>query len=377
MKREKFIAKISQAFAVNPIVAILGPRQCGKTTVAKMFAASQPGFVHFDLEDPRDLARLDNPMLALENISGLIIIDEIQLRPDLFPVLRVLIDKKCDQQRYLILGSASRDLIQQSSETLAGRISHLELTPFTLAEAANANRLLVRGGFPKSFLAETEQNSADWRREYISSFLERDIPKLGFNIPSRTLRRFWVMLAHYHANIFNATEIGNSLGVSHTAIRHYLDILTGTFMVRNLQPWFANIKKRQVKSPKIYFRDTGILNSLIGVEDQNQLLTHPKLGAVWEGFALEEIIRFHAAVSEDCYYWRTHTGAELDLLIVTSQQRLGFEIKYTDSPTISKSMRIALEDLELSRLFIIVPGAQKYQLAENIHVIGIVTYIQG
>src|SRR3990167_352160 len=290
MERPVFEERITKAFDNHPVVALLGPRQCGKTTLAKMYAESSRQVTHFDLENPRDLVKLSSPLLALEELPGLIIIDEIQRTPNLFNILRVLVDGKKVEQKFLILGSASRDLIHQSSETLAGRIAHLELTPFNFQETNNLQQLWLRGGFPKSYLARSIEGSCEWRQSYITTFLERDIPGLGINIPAQTLRRFWLMLAHYHSNIFNASEIGNSLGASHTTMRKYLDILTGVFMIRQLPPWFANIKKRQVKSPKIYFRDSGIYHSLMGIESNNTLINHPKLGSSWEGLALEEEI---------------------------------------------------------------------------------------
>ncbi|MBU1629123.1 MAG: ATP-binding protein, partial [Gammaproteobacteria bacterium] len=356
MKRTYFLQQLHSAFNTHPIVAILGPRQCGKTTLSRQYAASQPDVTFFDLEDSRDLAKLQDPALALASLKGLVILDEIQRVPELFPILRVLIDQANRQTHYLILGSASRDLIRQSSETLAGRIEYLELTPFSFQEVGEFEKLWLRGGFPLSFLANDENTSNRWRKAYIRTFLEKDIPNLGFRIAPETLRRFWMMLAHYHANIFNASELGRSFGVAHTTIEHYLDILTGTFMVRRLRPWIENIKKRQVKAPKIYFRDSGILHTLLGIETMNHLLSNPKLGASWEGFAMEEIIRAHHAEQEACYFWSTHTGAELDLLLFQNQQRLGFEFKYSSSPKLTKSMHIALETLKLDQLTVITPG---------------------
>ena len=294
MERKSALIAIKTAYKVHTIVAILGPRQCGKTTLAKEFAQQQKKQVHhFDLENPLDLARLEQPMLALEELSGLIIIDEIQRQPDLFTILRVLVDKASIKRKFLILGSASRELIQQSSETLAGRIGYLELTPFTYPETGDLKRLWLRGGFPRSYLARSNNNSLAWRNAYISTFLERDIPNLGLNIPAMTLRRFWMMLSHYHGNVFNASEIGKSIGAAHTTVRRYLDILVGTFMIRQLPAWTVNVNKRQIKAPKIYFRDSGILHNLIGVTNQESLRNHVKLGASWEGFALEEVIRSH------------------------------------------------------------------------------------
>lgn len=384
MDRKKYLDEISFNFRVHPICAILGPRQVGKTTLAKMYVEkhfAQDAYF-FDLENPRDIARLENPMLTLQSVSQkLIVIDEIQLRPELFPILRVLVDitrtKPDDpdihkkEKKILILGSASRDLIRQSSETLAGRIGYIELPPFTLVEVKDSMRLWMRGGFPNSYLSQNDAESYLWRQNYIKTFLERDIPSLGFDIPAQQMRRFWLMLAHYHGQIFNASEIARSLGISDHMVRKYLDILAGTFMVRILSPWFENVNKRQVKSPKIYFRDSGILNGLLEIEHIDQLYSNPRLGAFWEGFALEQIIVTYEA--NDCFFWSTQAGAELDLLIIKHDKRIGFEIKYTDAPRITKSMHIALEDLKLDQLIVICPGSEQYPLAEKIMVQGLDT----
>jgi len=380
VKRKHYTEKINFLFKVNPVIAILGPRQCGKTTLARLYAERCDTKSHiywFDLEDPNDLGRLDAPMLALQELEGLIVIDEIQKRPDLFPALRVLIDQHRSKQRYLILGSASRDLIQQSSETLAGRISYMELNPFSWPEVDDLSKLWLRGGFPDSYLARSNDISWEWRKSYISTFLERDIPNLGIQVPAQTLRRFWMMLAHYHGNIFNASEIGKSLGVAHTTARHYLDILTGTFMVRELPPWMENIDKRQIKSPKIYFRDSGIYHSLLNIIDKNALYTNPKWGASWEGFALEEIVRHHNGEVGEIYFWGIHNYGELDLYIIKNGKRLGFEFKYTDRPSITKSMNLALDILKLDSLTIIYPGSHNYPLASKIRVIGLTNYLSG
>lgn len=371
MQRPFFLKQINTQMKVHPICGILGPRQAGKTTLARQYAKSyitEP--VHtFDLENPFDLARLDEPYTALSPLEGLIIIDEIQRRPDLFPVLRVLVDER--PRQFLILGSASRDLIRQSSETLAGRIGYVEVTPFRLDEVKDLRTLWRRGGFPRSFLSETEEESLSWRREYISTFMERDIPNLGFKIPPVQIRRFWMMLCHAHGQIFNGSEMGRSLGISDHTARKYLDILVGTFMMRSLPPWFENISKRQVKSPKVYFRDSGILHCLLGVHSQEEIERHPKLGASWEGFALEEIIRKHRARTEDCYFWATQSGAELDLFLLKDGMRLGFEIKYTDAPKITPSMKIAMADLNLDHLTIVYPGDKRYDFNSKISVEGL------
>jgi uncharacterized protein len=370
-ERRRFIEEIEAQFRIHSVCALLGPRQVGKTTLAHMYMDSHPEQeVHFfDLEDPLDLGLMENPMLTLSKLSNkLIIIDEIQLRPELFPVLRVLVDKAEKKLRFLILGSASRDLIRQSSETLAGRIGYIELPPFSLTEVHNMDRLWLRGGLPKSYLAKTDLDSYKWRMAYISTFLERDIPSLGFQIPPNQIRRFWLMLAHSHGQIFNGSEIGRSLGVSDHTVRKYLDILIGTFMMRLLSPWFENLSKRQVKSPKVYFRDSGILHALLSVENETTLMSNPRMGSFWEGFALEEIIRFYQADSGECFFWGTQSGAELDLLIIKGGKRLGFEFKFSDTPKLTKSMQIALSDLNLDHLYVIHPGTRLYSLSDDISV---------
>lgn len=371
MQRTLHLSMIDYYFQVTPIVALLGPRQCGKTTLALEYATTCKLVTHFDCENPMHLLRLENPMVTLQHIEGLIIIDEIQLKPNLFPVLRVLIDQNKDKQRYLLLGSASRDLIQHSSETLAGRISYFELTPFTLLETNDVKKLWLRGGFPLSYLAKTDLLSMTWRQEYIKTFLERDIPNLGIRVAPHTLRRFWMMLLSYHGNILNASDLGRSLGFSHTAINHYLDILSGTFMMRVLRPWFENISKRQVKAPKLYFRDSGIMHALLGVSTMEELYNNAKLGASWEGFALEEVIRRSQVDENSCYFWATHADAELDLIIFKNGKRFGFEFKYSDAPKITKSMRIVLADLKLDSLTIVVPTETCFLLDEKIFVSGL------
>jgi hypothetical protein len=377
MDRKTFIERVSIAFQVHPIVAILGPRQCGKTTLARMYAKEKgalPQENYFDLEDLNDLERLKTPQSTFSLLKGLIIIDEVQRKPELFQTLRVFADKPGNDQKFLILGSSSKELLKQSSESLAGRIAYVELTPFSYEETKELEKTWFRGGFPRSFLANNDEESILWRKSYIKTFVEQDIPNFGFQIPPPQLRRFWMMLAHYHGNIFNASEIGKSLQLSYKTIQNYTDILTSTFMVRQLQPWFENISKRQVKSPKIYFRDSGLFHILLGLEQHSSLLTHPKLGASWEGFALEETIRHHKVDPIDCYFWSTHSQAELDLLIFKNEKRLGFEFKYTDSPKITKSMAIALEDLKLDELVLVYPGTKSFPLSKNIRVEGLENY---
>lgn len=370
MNRSFFLDQIDFQFSIHSICGIIGPRQVGKTTLAKQYAQRFSSVQLLDLENPFDLARLENPMLTFSSMeSELIIIDEIQLRPDLFPILRVLVDEK--PRKFLILGSASRDLLRQSSETLAGRIGYLELPPFSISETKDHDKLWLRGGFPRSYLADSLPKSYGWRQAYISTFMERDIPNLGFNIPPVLMKRVWMMFAHYHGNIFNASEIGKSLDITHHTVRKYLDILAGTFMIRELQPWFENISKRQVKSPKMYMRDSGILHALLGIQTYDALQMYPKLGASWEGFALEEIIKHYRMQSDECYFWATQSGAELDLFIIKDGKRLGFEFKYTDHPKITKSMDIALEDLKLDHLYLVFPHDSTFPLAEKITALGL------
>ena len=382
MDRPEFLRAVRRAFEITPVVALLGPRQCGKTTLARAYLAEWerdlPAANYFDLEDPTDLTRLDDAKLGLEDLRGLVVIDEVQRRPELFPVLRTLIDRVDQPARFLILGSASRDLIRQGSESLAGRISFVEVTPFAAREvgAGELDTLWLRGGFPLSFLAASVENSAAWRSMFIRTFLERDIPALGIQIPPMTIRRFWQMLVHFHGQTFNASEIGSSLGISDTTASRYLDILTGTFMVRRLRPWFENIGKREVKRPKIYFRDSGIFHSLLGATERDQLLVHPKLGASWEGFALEEVVRLYGADEEDVYFWAVHSQVELDLLIVRDQEKLGFEFKYGSAPRVTRSLTRAQELLSLDSLTVVCPGDGDYPLADGIRVKGLKTLVE-
>jgi predicted AAA+ superfamily ATPase len=349
----------------SPAVALLGPRQCGKTTLARRLAADRSSH-YFDLEHPADLARLDEPFTALARLKGLIVIDEVQRRPDLFPTLRVLLDRKPLPARILVLGSASPDLLRQASESLAGRIAFVEIGGFTLNEvgAARLDRLWDRGGFPRSFLARSQRDSVAWRRDFVQTFLERDLPQLGVRVPSLTMRRFWTMLAHYSGGLWNSSEVGRSLGEAHTTIRRHLDTLAGAMVVRVLQPWHANLGKRQVKAPKVYVRDTGLLHQLLGIESQEQLAAHPKLGASWEGFVIEQILA--ATRSTDAYFWRTATGAELDLLLIHKGRRVGVEVKYSDAPRFGSSMATAMQDLELDRMLVVYPGEQTYDLGAAI-----------
>ncbi|MGD9592873.1 MAG: ATP-binding protein [Candidatus Berkiella sp.] len=371
--RKQYLEELERAFRVHPIVGILGPRQCGKTTLAKQYLDTlgpTPNRNYFDLEDSTDLSRLIDPKIALENLSGLIIIDEIQRIPELFPTLRVLVDANKDKQKYLILGSASQELLKQSSESLAGRIEYLSLSPLSFFETNDWNKLWLRGGFPNSYLAIDDDASLRWRNAYIRTFLERDIPNLGIQLAPGHLHRFWMMLAHYHGNTMNYSELAKSMNISSKTAMYYLDILVGTFMIRRLQPWHENISKRQVKAPKIYFRDSGLYHALLQIQDADNLYTHPKLGASWEGFALEEIIRQHHIAENEAYFWATHNQAELDLLLFHKGKRLGFEFKYTSTPKVTKSMHIAIQDLNLDHLTIVYPGKKSYQLDERIFVSG-------
>ncbi|MDP2810545.1 MAG: ATP-binding protein [Rhodocyclaceae bacterium] len=368
-----------------PVVAIVGARQTGKTTLAHALAADWPGPVHrFDLEDPRSEARLDAPMLALEGLTGLVVIDEVQRRPDLFPVLRVLADRAGTPARFMILGSASPELMQRSSESLAGRVAHHELPGFDHAEVSTEgsgdnpetgpsilDALWWRGGFPRSFLAVSEAASLRWRREFIRGYLERDIPALGFRLAPTPLRRFWGMLAHYSGQLWNGAELARAFGVTEPTVRRYLDILAATYMVRVLQPWHENLGKRQVKAPKVYLADSGILHSLLEIGRRDDLLGHPRVGASWEGFALHQVVRALDADWRDCYHWRLHTGAELDLLVVKEGVRTGFEFKRTDAPRLTPSMRSAQDVLGLERLYVVHAGRDAYPLAPAVEALPI------
>ncbi len=367
------VARIEAAFRVNPIVGLLGPRQSGKSTLARLFGESvHKGSVwYFDLEDPKTLARLEEPDLALGELDGLIVIDEIQKRPRLFEYLRVLVDRKQRKLRVLVLGSASRDLIRQSSESLAGRISYVELPPFGADEVAPLERLHIRGGFPLSFLATSEAKSYAWREAYIATFLERDLFDFGYRVAPATIRRFWMMLAHYHGQVLNFSELARSFGVSDMTARKYVEILAETFMIRVLSPWHENLSKRQVKAPKLYFRDSGVLHALLGIEDRRALITHPKLGASWEGFALEQVLRMKGHRAEECYFWSTHNQSDLDLLVFEHGRRIGYEFKFRDVPRVTPSMRIVVDDLRLDHLFVVTPKAQPYPIAEKISARGL------
>ena len=366
--RERHLAAVMNLLRQFPIVAILGARQVGKTTLAlEILRQTKPPGERFDLEDPADLARLSDAKLALADLKGLVVIDEIQRRPDTFPVLRVLADRRPRGSRFLVLSSASPELLRQSSETLAGRIAFYTLDGFGLDEVGveKLDRLWLRGGFPLSFLARTHDASFTWRQSFIRTFLERDLPQLGVRVPAATLSRFWSMLAHYHGQVWNASEFGRSFGVADTTVRGYLDRLTSALVVRQLAPWHENIAKRQVRSPKVYVADSGILHALLNLPTPADLEAHPKVGASWEGFVIDQLIRRLGVEANECFFWATHAGAELDLLLVRGKTRLGFEIKRTTAPAMTRSAHVALQDLKLKHLYIVHAGDHTFPLAER------------
>ncbi len=371
--RANDMERVRRALKRSRIVALLGPRQCGKSTLAREFVPEH-SLNYFDLEDARSLARLESAGLALRPLKKLVVIDEVQRRPELFPELRVLADRKPLPARFLILGSASPELLRQSSETLAGRVETVALEGFRLDDLGGESqaRHWLRGGFPLSYTARNDRDAAVWRRQFLQTFLERDMPQLGVSIPAQTLRRFWHMLAHYHGQTWNGAELARAMAVSEMTVRRYLDLMTGVFMLRQLQPWHENIGKRQVKAPKVYVRDSGLLHALLGIESRRDLEYHPKIGASWEGYAIEEVLK--AAEPEDAYYWATHNGAELDLLMFKRGRRIGVECKRTEAPTITPSMRIAMKDLGLDRLLVVHPGTRRYSLDEGVEAVPLVAF---
>jgi len=358
---------LKTALANNPVAVLLGPRQCGKTTLARRLAEDMPA-TWFDLERPADCAKLENAELILSSLTGLVVIDEVQRRPELFTVLRPLADRPQSNTQFLLLGSAAPDLVKGVSESLAGRAGFVDLGGFELADvgAAKQERLWLRGGLPRSFLARDDKTSLDWRQDFIRTFLERDMPQLGIRIASTALMRFWTMLAHYHGQIWNGAELARSLGVSEKTVRSHLDLLTGAFVLRQLAPWYENVGKRQYKAPKIYVRDSGLLHALLGIEDRLGLAGHPKYGASWEGFALEQVLS--AAGTRQAFFWATHSGAELDLLWFAGGRRYGVEFKCADAPVMTRSLHIALGDLKLERAWIVYPGNDSYPVHQRVRV---------
>ncbi|MBN1981653.1 MAG: ATP-binding protein [Chitinivibrionales bacterium] len=368
IQRDSLRNDVKAALSRSRVVALVGPRQCGKTTLAREFI-SVDSLNYFDLEDPLSLVRLEEPMTGLKDLIGTVVIDEIQRKPELFPILRVLADRVPLKATFLILGSASPGLIQRSSESLAGRIEIIEMKGFSLEEAGikNHERHWLRGGLPPSYLADSDISSDIWRKNYTKTVSERDIVQLGHSIPSTTIVRFWTMLAHYHGNIWNAAEPARSLGIGESSVRRYLDLLTDIFMIRQLKPWHAAIQKRQVKSPKVYFTDSGILHQLLGIKTAYDLLSHPKCGLSWEGYIIEELMQIFK--SDEVYFWSTHNNAEIDLLLTGKGRKIGIECKRSDAPKVTPSMRIALDDLKLSEIFVIYPGDKSYLMADKIHAV--------
>ncbi len=370
LERPGYLQRLAVAVGRSPVTALLGPRQCGKTTIAREFCVRRDA-VFFDLESEPDSRHLANPELALGSLKGLVVLDEIQAAPHLFNVLRVLVDRPRSQCRFLILGSASPAVVRGVSESLAGRVEFVEMSGFDLGEvqAPNWRQLWLRGGLPRSYLAASEDDSVAWREGFVHTFLERDIPQLGISIPASALRRFWTMLAHWHGQTWNASEIGRSMSATDKTVRRYLDLLTGTYMMRQLQPWFENIAKRQVKAPKVYFRDTGLLHTLLGLTNEAELLSHPRVGASWEGFAVEQVLQ--ALRPASAWFWAIHQAGELDLFLQGQGQRIGFEMKFSEAPDLTRSTRNAAETLALDHLYMVCPTRASYPLERNITVLSI------
>ena len=376
ISRRASLRQLRTALDRSPVVVLVGPRQCGKTTLARELI-DVDSVNYFDLEDPASLARLDEPMTALGPLKGLVVIDEVQRRPDLFPVLRVLADRAETGVRFLVLGSASGDLLRQTSESLAGRMERVTLSGFSLAElgADREQRLWLRGGFPRSVLAASLADSVAWRAQFILTLLERDLPQWGVQVPAEALRRFWTVLAHYHGQTWNAAEPARALGVSESTTRRHLDLLTDAFIVRQLTPLHANLRKRQVKSPKIYVRDSGLLHQLLGIQSEKELLTHPKVGASWEGFVLEQVLRTEP--HDEAYFWATHQGAEIDLVLRRGSELVGVECKRADAPRVTRSIRIAFEDLGLTRVAVVYPGSRRFRLDDHVEAVPLRTLGSG
>ena len=368
IERPKLLAGLRKALSRSRVVVLTGPRQCGKTTIARRLL-SETSIGYFDLEDPADLQRLSEPMTALRPLKGLVVIDEVQRRPDLFPVLRVLADRRDAAARFLILGSASGELLRQSSESLAGRTERVTMGGFSLTELGERDeqRLWLRGGLPPSYLARTEARSREWRKNFIQALLERDFPQWGVRAPAVALLRFWTMLAHYHGQTWNAAEPARALGVSESTARRHLDLLSDALMVRQLPPFHANVGKRQVKAPKIYLRDTGLLHQLLGIGTPKELLSHPKVGASWEGFVIEQVLL--AEPHDEAFFWSTHQGAEIDLVLRRGTRLLGVECKRTDAPSLTPSIRIATQDVGLTRVAVLYPGTRRYPLARGVEAV--------
>ena len=376
IQRESILNTLKYALNRSRVVVLVGPRQCGKTTLARQLL-SEDSVNYFDLEDPASLGRLDEPMMALSPLQGLVVIDEVQRRPDLFPVLRVLVDRKDSSARFLILGSASGDLLRQNSESLAGRMERVTIGGFSLHElgAEVEQTLWLRGGFPLSYLAPTEADSGAWRKSFIQTLLERDFPQWGVRVPAVALRRFWSMLAHYHGQKWNAAEPARSLGVSESTTRRHLDLLTDALMIRQLQPFLVNIRKRQVKAPKIYIRDSGLLHQLLGVDTPKALMTHPKVGASWEGFVIEQVLT--AVDYDEAFFWATHQGAEIDLVLRRGGELLGVECKRTDAPRMTPSIRVAQKDLGLARVAVLYPGSKRFPISDTVEAVPLSTIGEG
>jgi uncharacterized protein len=376
IRRPVPLGRLRSALRRSRVVVLSGPRQCGKTTLAReLLPADSPSY--FDLEDPASLARLDEPMTALASLEGLVVIDEVQRRPDLFPILRVLVDRKRKAARFLILGSASGDLLRQTSESLAGRMERVTLSGFSLAEvgARAEENLWLRGGFPPSFLARSESDSSHWRQALIRTLLERDFPQWGVRVPALALQRFWTMVAHYHGQIWNAAEPARALGVSESTARRHLDLLADALVIRQLQPYHANLSKRQVKAPKVYVRDSGLLHQLLGIGSAKALFSHPKVGASWEGFVIEQILG--AEPHDEAFFWATHQGAEIDLVLRRGTRLLGVECKRSDAPRVTPSIRIAQGDLGLDRVSVVYPGARRYRIASGVEAVPLSALAKG
>ena len=367
IRRRRHLRRLTLLLRESPVVALLGARQIGKSTLARQLVAARRGpTTWFDLENPVDLARLADPGLELRPLRGLVVLDEIQRLPEVFPLLRALVDRPRTPARFLVLGSASPELLRQTSETLAGRVAFHELDGFDLREVSDLDRLWLHGAFPRSCLARSSAASRRWRDDFVRTFLERDLAALGSSVPSTTLRRFWTMLAHWHGQIWNGSEFARAFGVAHTTVRRHLDLLTSVFVVQQLQPWHENVAKRQVRAPKVYVADSGILHALLGLNTREALVSHPKVGASWEGFAVRQIIQLLEARSDRCFHWSTHSGAELDLLVVAGRRRYGFEVKRTEAPRLTASMRSAVETLDLQRLDVVHAGQRLYKLAPRV-----------